>query len=254
MPSVSTGRHVYYYKLNIGNSIYYTHFAMIKVGTYKPEAYEQALAFRRRGFTYTEIARICAVSRGTVSNWLKNEAFSQEVARDTMRKATIENTKRLALINKARTTERKNQYAAIKKSAVTEYQHYHTSPLFMAGLALYLSHGDQTDQHVIRFTTSKSDLHRIFIKFALAYLGVELPSVHIWLTLYPNHDEVCNMKHWISKTGLNASHFYKNQVIEARSTRKTLHFGVGNTIIGSTLLKRKLEKWLELATKELTAK
>lgn len=227
---------------------------MTKVGTYKPEAYEQAVAFRRRGFTYTEIAKICAVSRGTVSNWLKNEGFSQLVAKDNQKKAALDNTKRLALINKARTSERKNQYKAIEKAAVTEYKHYRTSPLFIAGLALYMSIGDLSDERLIRITSSKTDIHRIFVKFTLEFLGVEKNTVHIWLLLYPDLDEVTCMKHWIKKTGLNASHFYKNQVVQGRSNKPTLHFGVGNTIIGSTLQKRKLETWLKLAAKELTIK
>lgn len=241
-------------KLNTAHSIQYTHFAMTKVGTYKQDAYDQALAFRRRGFTYTEIAKICSVSRGTVSNWLKNEAFSKVVAKDNKQKATADNTKRLALINKARKTERKNQYEAIEKSAMTEYKHYRTSPLFTAGLALYMSIGDRTDEHIIRITSNQSDLHKIFVKFTLEYLGVEKNTVHIWLLLYPDLDEVTCMKYWIKKTGLNASHFYKNQVVQGFSNKPTLHFGVGNTIIGSTLLKRKLEKWLELAIKDLSSK
>lgn len=227
---------------------------MTKVGTYKPEAYEQAIQFRRRGFTYTEIAKICAVSRGTVSNWLKNEDFSQVVAKDNQKKAAFDNTKRLSLINKARTTERKNQYEAIVKTAETEYKHYRTSPLFIAGLALYMSIGDLSDERLIRITNRNAELHRIFIKFVLEYLGVEKSSIHIWLLLYLDLDEVTCMKYWIKKTGLNASHFYKNQVVRGRSNKPTLHFGVGNTIIGSTLQKRKLETWLKLAAKELTIK
>ncbi len=227
---------------------------MTKVGTYKPEAYEQAVQFRRRGFTYSEIAKICAVSRGTISNWLKNEDFSQVVAKDNQKKAALDNTKRLSLINKARNSERKNQYDAIVKAAETEYKHYRTSPLFTAGLALYMSIGDHADARVIRVTSSNSNLHRIFIRFAMEYLGVEKKNLHIWLLLYPDLDEVTCMKHWIKKTSLNASHFYKNQIVNSRSNKATLHFGVGNTIIGSTLLKRKLETWLQLATKELTIK
>ena len=45
---------------------------------YKQAAYEQAVAFRKRGFTYSEIAKICNVSKGTVSNWLRHETFSQD--------------------------------------------------------------------------------------------------------------------------------------------------------------------------------
>ncbi len=75
---------------------------MTKVRHYKQDAYDQALAFRRRGFTYSEIAKICNVSVSTLSNWLAHEPFSKQVAHDNNDKAIAQNTKRLALINKAR--------------------------------------------------------------------------------------------------------------------------------------------------------
>ena len=224
---------------------------MTKVRHYKQDAYEQALAFRRRGFTYSEIAKICNVSVSTLSNWLAHEPFSKKIAQDNSDKATVQNTKRLALINKARNTERKNQYAEITRLAAIEYKNYRTAPLFIAGLMLYVSEGDNQNNRLIRLSSNKIDLHRIFIRFLMTYLGVPKHSIRFWLLLYPDLDEVTCMKHWCKKTGLNAGQFYKNQVIKGRSTKHTLHFGVGNTIIGSTLLKKKLMKWVELANKEL---
>ena len=224
---------------------------MPKVIRYKQEAYEQAVSFRRQGFTYTEIAKICNVSVSTVSNWLRHEPFSQIVARDNIAKATTANTKRLALINKARNTERKSQYIEIVRLAEIEYKNYCHSTLFMAGLMLYVSQGDSQNPRLIRLSDSRPELHRIFIRFLTTYVGVEKRSIRFWLLLYPDLDEVTCMKHWCKKTGLNAGQFYKNQVIVGRSAKKTLHFGVGNTIIGSTLLKKKLDRWIELATKEL---
>jgi transcriptional regulator with XRE-family HTH domain len=224
---------------------------MPEINHYKEAAYQEALAFRRRGFTYREIAKICNVSVSTLSNWLANESFSKQVAKDNALKATKENTKRLSLINKARITERKNQYAEVTRLATIEYQNYRHNPLFIAGLMLYVSEGDNQNDRLIRMANSRTDLHRIFIRFVTTYLGVEKRKIKFWLLLYPDLDEVTCMKHWCKKTGLSPSQFYKNQVIEGRSHKRTLHFGVGNTIIGSTLLKKKLMKWIELATKEL---
>ena len=224
---------------------------MVKVTHYKQDAYDQAVLFRKRGFTYAEIAKICNVSVSTLSNWFKNESFSKQVATANTKRAIIANTKRLASINKARTTERKGQYAEIVRLAEIEYKNYRTSPLFIAGLMLYISAGDTQNDRLIRLTSSKTDLHHVFIRFLTTYVGVPKHSIRFWLLLYPDLDEVTCMKHWCKKTGLNAGQFYKNQVIAGRSTKRTLHFGVGNTIIGSTLLKKKLMRWIELATIEL---
>ncbi len=59
------------------------------------------------------------------------------------------------------------------------------------------------------------------------------------------------MKRWKIATTLPYSQFYKNQFINTEKTKKTLHYGVGNTIIGNTVLKHKLTKWIELSLKEL---
>lgn len=220
-------------------------------GKYKQEAYEQAIAFRKRGFTYSEIAKICGVSLGTISAWLKPLAFSQEITKSNKAIAAKDNKKRMASINKARTAERTKQYNEVVRLAEIEYKNYSTSPLFVAGLMLCLSEVDATDARLIRLSNSRPDLHRIFIRFLTTYLGVEKKAIHFWILLYPDLDEVTCMKHWSKKTGLSVGQFYKNQVIQGRSHKRTLHFGVGNTIIGSTLLKKKLFRWIELATKEL---
>jgi Homeodomain-like domain len=224
---------------------------MTKVRHYKQDAYEQALAFRKRGFTYSEIAKICDVSVSTLSNWLAHEPFSKKIAQSNAEKATVQNTKRLALINKARNTERKGQYAEVVRLADVEYKNYRTSPLFIAGLMLYVSEGDSQNDRLIRLTTSRTDLHRIFIRFLTTYLGVPKASIRFWLLLYPDLDEVTCMKHWCKKTGLNAGQFYKNQVITGRSTKRTLHFGVGNTIVSNILLKKKLQRWSELLARDI---
>ncbi len=224
---------------------------MTKVRPYKGEAYEQALAFRRRGFTYTEIAKICSVSRGTVSNWLKHEPFSKVVAKDNKKQAVAQNTKRLALINKARVAERKHQYSEITRLAEVEFKNYRSSPLFIAGLTLYMTAGDQENPRLIRLSGSRPQLHKLFLRFLTGYLGVPKASIRFWLLLYPDLDEVACMKHWCQKTTLSPAQFYKNQVITGRAGKETLHFGVGNTIIASTLLKKKLSHWVTLLEKEL---
>lgn len=224
---------------------------MPKATHYKQEAYEQAVAFRKRGFTYSEIAKICGISKSTVSAWLKDETFSLAVAKENMRKAVLQNTKRLSLINKARNAERKNRYAEAVKSAETEFTHYKKDPLFIAGLMLYIGEGDTQRRHLIRISHARPDIHRLFMAFCYTYLGVSTRELHFWLLLYPDHHEVKAMKYWCKQAGLSLAQFYKNQVIQGKSTKHTLQFGVGNTIIGSTVLKHKLNRWIELVLKEL---
>ncbi len=222
---------------------------------YKQEAYEQAVSFRKRGFTYTEIAKICDVSRGTVSAWLAKEPFSQRVTETNRARSYTANTQRLALVNKARKAERTKKYTEVLKMAELEFKHYRTSPLFVAGISIYESLGDLKDPHTIRLATSKVKMQERFHRFVQEYLGAERESIHIWLQFSNQSDEVFLMKHWSRKLRVSVSQFYKNQIVPTVNERKpALQFGVCNTIIGDTLLKRKLLHWIKLAEKEMRVK
>jgi predicted transcriptional regulator len=219
-----------------------------------PEKFEQALAFRKRGFTLQEIAKICDVSKSTVSKWLKNNAISSDITKQNKRRAGQENAKRLKLMSKTRSTERLNQYKQIERSAETEFKHYKKDPLFIAGLMLYAAAGDATTDAVIRLSSARMSLHKTFVAFATSYLGVEKKKIKFWLLLYPTHNEEVCMKKWHKVISIPYSQSYKNHIIQGKSNKPTLHHGVGNTIIGSTVLKHKLNHWLKLVEKELTVK
>ena len=215
------------------------------------EKYEQAVQFRKRGFTYSEISKIIGVSKSTVSNWLAKKAFSKKVKEVNLKRAAKDNVKRIGLINKARKAERTVSYAQAVQSAETEYNHYKKDPLFIAGLMLYVSEGDVVSKHLVRISNGNIEIHRIFIAFAKAYLGVPQEKFRFWILLYPDMSQKVCVKLWSKKLELTSENFHKNQVLGARDQKHTLQHGVGNTIIGGTILKLKLNKWIELALKEL---
>ncbi len=214
------------------------------------EKYKQAVIFRERGFTYAEIAKICDVSKATVSAWLKDKRFSQSVRKENTERAIRDNQKRLRLVNKARAAERKVRYTEAKRTAETEFRHYKKDPLFMAGLTCYLIQGDRTHTSKIRLSHANPAVHRLFLSFLQRFLGVTKSDIRFWLILYENQSEVPAMKHWSKKIALSPAQFYRSQILKGIRERETLHFGVGNTIIGSTVLKQKLTRWIELAEKQ----
>jgi len=217
------------------------------------EVFTQAVQLRSRGFTLEEIAKVCDVSKSTVSKWLKNNATSASITAQNKRRAGRENAKRLQLMNKARTGERTNRYREAVRSAETEFKHYRTQPLFVAGVTTYAAAGDRTAPRVIRLSSARVSLHRTFIRFATEFLGVDKSQVRFWVLLYRGQNEETCLKKWKAVTALPYSQFHKSQVATAKVAQgKTLHYGVGNTIIGNTVLKHKLNRWIELMEKELS--
>jgi len=214
------------------------------------ENYDQAVRLRERGFTLQEIARVCDVSKSTISKWLKNNVISANVTKQNKRRAGQDNAKRLRLINKTRGTQRTAHYIELERSAVTEFKHYKRDPLFVAGLMLYVGHGDMSDEGTIRLSGTVIDTHVIFLRFVQEYLGVASEKVRVQLVLYPTHKEFVCMKRWSKALKLPYTQFHRTQVIK-NAQAKPLHSGVGNTIISSTGLKRKLVTWINLLQKDL---
>lgn len=212
---------------------------------------EQALNLRKRGFTYQEIAKYTNVSVSTISLWLKNEAWSHKITEDNQKRAARDNRKRISLLNTARGNQYKKLYAEAERSAITEFKHYKTNPLFIAGLMLYVGEGDNGDSRLIRLANTKMDIHRIFIAFLEAFLGVPREKIRFWVLLYPDLDPQKCSRAWADALKLPLSQFHKYQVIQGKSTKRVLQYGVGNTIIGSAVMKKKLMKWIELALAEL---
>lgn len=218
------------------------------------EKYQQAILFRKRGFTLEEIAKICIVSKGTLSKWFKNKDFSEAVTKQNKRRAGQDNAKRLMLMSKARGRERSLRYKEIERSAEVEFKHYKKDPRFIAGLTLYAAAGDLSNDHVIRLPSSRIVIHQAFIRFSIDYLGVSKSKLKLRLILSQGQNEEVCMRKWQQATTLPFSQFSQVQILKAIPKKPPLHHGVGNTIIGSTVLKRKLVRWIELLHKELAAK
>lgn len=214
------------------------------------EKYQKARDFRKRGFSYSEIANIVGVSRATLSHWLGKESFSKKVRQDNERKARRDNVKRIALVNKSRAIERDKRYKEVLRSADTEFRHYKQLPRFMAGLMLYAGAGDLSPARPIRLSDSRPPVHGIFIKFAIDFLGAEKSDLRAWLALPLRTSAAKAVTAWSKEIRLPSSQFHQSQVLSP-SASGALRKITGNTIIGDALLKRKLLRWIELASKEL---
>ena len=213
------------------------------------EKHEQVMQLRKRGFTMQEIAKYCDISKSTASKWLKNEVFSAAVTATNSKRAGADNAKRLRLIAKSRSTERKARLKDTYTSALVEFRNYQSNPEFRSGLMAYIAAGDVINQNKIRLSSTSLFLHRSFVAFAQNFLGVEKSRIHIWLLLYKGVEEETAMKQWSKYLKLPLGHFYKNQYVQ-NPPKQPLHFGVGNTIIGSTYHKQKLLTWVQQAKKQ----
>lgn len=216
--------------------------------------YEHVVALRKRGLSYTHIARIAQVPKSTVSGWLKGQKWSEDIAVYNSARAARENAQRTRLLARARSHQNKKLYAEVERSAHVEFQHYRHDLRFIAGLTLYMLEGDQHHPHRMRVTGARKEPHRLFLHFVELYLGVSRENVRFWLLLYPAHDTSRCTAAWARSLGLSPACFYKSQVVQGKIRDAALQHGVGNTIINNTVLKRKLMTWAALLRSELDSR
>jgi hypothetical protein len=208
----------------------------------QPKAFE----LRKQGKTYREIETLLNISRSTLCDWFKNENWSKHIKKHNINKQIRLSTERLKKLHEGRRLMLDKKYKKIEEDAEKEFKIYQNDPLFMAGLMLYAGEGDKTSRNLTRLSNSEFYLHIVFIRFSKQFLNIEQKNIKFWLLLYPDHDIEKCIEVWSEKTGINKNNFYKSQVIIGREKTKKLQYGVGNSIISSTSLKKKIMKWLEL--------
>jgi hypothetical protein len=145
----------------------------------------------------------------------------------------------------------KSKYEEVAKEAEKEFILFKKEPLFTAGLMIYAGEGDKRNQNNSRISNSEFYIHKIFINFALKYLKINKENIKISLILYPDLGvEECISK-WSNELDIPRLNFYKTQIIQGKEKTKKLQYGVGISIISSTVVvKKKILKWLEICEKE----
>ena len=201
---------------------------------------------RKQGKTYNEIRKILRISPSTLSSWLGGQEWSKHAKKLNTEKHIIRSTEHLRKMNEGRRIILEKKYKDAETEAVREFEIYKNDPLFMAGLMLYAGEGDKTNRFNIRLANAEVYLHVVFIRFSERFLGIGREKIKVWLLLYPDHNIEQSVAIWSEKLNISKSNFNKSQVILGRSKLRKLQYGVGNSIISSTSLKKKMMKWLEL--------
>ena len=206
----------------------------------------QAFELRKQGKTYREIEKLLGISRSTLCEWFKNEKWSKHIKKSNTEKQREISSEHLNKMNEARHVMLEKKYKKVEEDAEKEFEIYKNDSLFMAGLMLYAGEGDKSSRNLIRMSNSEFYLHLVFIRFSEKFLNVGREKIKVWLLLYSDHNIEKCLEIWSKKLNINKSNFNKSQVIMGKEKTKKLQYGVGNSIISSTSLKKKIMKWLEL--------
>lgn len=210
---------------------------------------EKAIYLRKSGKSYSEIKAELSVPMSTLSDWFRNQKWSNDIAIECANKSISASKTRLIHLNKIRGNHLKNAYEDAENEAKEDFVLLKYHPLFISGLMIYWGEGDKTSKYRVSIANTDSKMIKIFKIFLESICGIKNPKS--WLLLYPDlQSEICR-EYWISNSGLNKGYFTKDIYIKSRSKVRKLSYGVCNIGTTSAYLKRKILVWLELLSEDL---
>lgn len=210
-----------------------------------------AFKLRKEGKSYRQIQKELGVSRSTLCDWFRNEEWSTHIKKSNSNKNIILSIERLRLLQEERNRMLLDKYIKVELEAEKEFSVYKKEPLFMAGLMIYAGEGDKKHGNCSRISNSEFYLHQIFIKFSEKYLDIKRENIKVGLILYPDLEVRACLEKWSQELNITELNFYKTQIIKGKEKTKKLQYGVGISIISSTVVvKKKILKWLELSKTE----
>jgi len=100
--------------------------------------------------------------------------------------------------------------------------------LTLAGAVLYAcegtklrkdTRGKNTYYYAVEFTNTNPKLARIFMRFLLEILDVDLPRIKGQIFFYPDHNEEKLREFWSSETGIPMRQFQKSISLKAKNPK-----------------------------------
>lgn len=174
---------------------------------------EQAIKLRtEKDFSYGEIRKRLGIPKSTLSYWLRGFPLSEErileLRRQGWKSGEASREKFRATMRKKRELKDREIYNKYQK----EFTELSNEVFFVAGLILYLSEGDKTNNARIGLANTDPKIIKFFIKWTNDFLGVAREDIKAQLHLYENMDIEKEKNFWENELGLDKPQFYKSQI------------------------------------------
>lgn len=162
---------------------------------------------RRIGLTYSEIALVIPVGKGTLSGWCRDLKLTpdQELRLRTG-PGRVAAGRRRGIARRQSALERAQ---AIRKAARDEARTLRLDPFWVAGTVAYWSEGSKRSKDV-KFSNSDPEMIRLFLPWSCRYLDITPERFTIMLHLHAGQDEAETYAFWSKRTQLPPEQFGKS--------------------------------------------
>ncbi len=216
---------------------------------------QEAVYYRKKGYSYNMISQKLGLSKSTLSDWLKelpyypNKTVIKRIKEGPARSGQIRHNQKVANILK------------MKKFAKKELGKLTKRDLWLLGIGLYLGEGSKSSNGTIRVINSNPDIIKLAIKWFKNICGLTIKNFNLALHLYPDHNIKKSINFWSKTTGIPKNQFGKTQ-IDIRTKKSTIRknkllYGTAHlTIISNgnqkfgVMLQRRILGWLDAVTSQ----
>lgn len=204
---------------------------------------ERAIDLRKEGKSYNEISAELGMSNSTLSKWFYGLDFLEDIKSSLIKRNILESTERMRTLNKVRGVGLEAVYEIAEKEALDDLIEYKNNPLFLSAISLYWGEGDKLSRNQTRLTNTDPQMIRIFMEFLTVICKVPKSKIRLALFIYSDLDDDECKKFWGEVTKITA--FHKTQVLPSRHKTKRLPYGVCTVIVSNTILKKKMNIWID---------
>lgn len=207
---------------------------------------EQAISYRKRGYSYGMILNRIDVTKSTLSAWLRDIPF---IPNGRVMKRISEAKRQFILRIQERALQTQSEWRKVREKAKSEISHITRENLWHIGTMLYLAEG-QKKQRQIQISNSDPRVIKIAMRWLLEICKVPNKNIVASIHLYPDVKESKAIRFWSHVTHLSKSQFQKT-IVDTRqkvSTFKhgTLPFGTLHIRVRQgSILFEKISGWIE---------
>lgn len=166
---------------------------------------EKAIAYRKRGYSYSMISHKLGLAKSTLSDWLKEVPYRPN-------KATIKRIKLGPMQSGIQAHKKRiKNILEIKASAKKEIGKLTKRDLWMLGIGLYWGEGTKL-QEASEISNSDPAIVKMTIKWFQDICNVPTKNFNVAVHAYPDNNIKNTIKYWQRVTGISRTQFGKTQI------------------------------------------
>ncbi|MBU4030940.1 hypothetical protein KJ756_02180 [Patescibacteria group bacterium] len=201
----------------------------------------KAVALRKRGKSYKEILKQVAVSKASLSIWLRDIELTSKQKDKLYTRLRQRNAYKGAKANQRKRIEKTK---LIIKNARKEAKLFFRSPLFLSGLMLYWAEGTKRGEQ-INFCNSDPQMIKFMMKWFREICKIPETKFRIKLYIHQLHCRKEIEKYWSIITRIPLSQFQKTYIkpTSLKHRKNILYDGTCAIRINDKDLFRKMKGW-----------